>query len=118
MNGVVLEVGRKIKTPEKESEGVLTYSSMLGPNKAALLWLVMLLSTLVLSIAASYYAGYGWMAFFILSGVFAVCALPAFVFLKKKTNGISKMIELSSALWTVMMYLSLGGIPMLIELLS
>lgn len=118
MNGVVLEVGRKIKTPEKEAEGVLTYSSMLGANKATLLWLVMLLATLILSIAASYYAGYGWTAFFILTGVFSVCALPAIVFLKRKTNGLSKMIELSSALWTVMMYLSLGGIPMLIELLS
>ena len=29
MNGIVLEVGRKIRIPENEKEGVLTYSSML-----------------------------------------------------------------------------------------
>ncbi len=63
MNGIVLEIGRKIRTPEKESEGVLTYTSMLGTNRAVILWILILLVTLTLSFAACNFAGYGMMAY-------------------------------------------------------
>ena len=117
MNGIVLEIGRKIRTPEKEAEGVLTYTSMLGPNKAPLLWILVLFITLCLSIAASQFAGYGTTALLILGTVFILCTIPALLFLKNKTEKWSKTIELTSALWTIAMYLSLGGIPMLQKLL-
>lgn len=63
MNGIFLEIGRKIRIPELESEGVLTYSSLLGAKKAAVLWILILLLTMLLSIAASIFAGYGMAAF-------------------------------------------------------
>lgn len=118
MNGIVLEIGRKIRTPEKEKEGVLSYTSMLGTNKAVILWIVILFGTLCLSIAAAQFAGYGTMAFAVLSFSFLICVLPAVLFLRKKTENLSKLIEKTSALWTIIMYLSLGGIPMLQSLLS
>ncbi|MDQ3393947.1 MAG: UbiA family prenyltransferase, partial [Bacteroidota bacterium] len=59
MNGIVLEIGRKIRVPEKESEGVQTYTAMLGTNRAVWAWIGVLFITLCLSLAASYYAGYG-----------------------------------------------------------
>jgi len=117
MNGIVLEIGRKIRTLENEKEGVLTYSSMLGANRATLLWILVLFVTLCLSIAAAQFAGYGMMALIILSSCFLICALPAFLFLRKKDERFSKLIEKLSALWTIIMYLSLGGIPMLQALL-
>jgi len=49
--------------PELESEGVLTYSSLLGAKKAAVLWILILLLTMLLSIAAGIFAGYGMAAF-------------------------------------------------------
>lgn len=113
MNGVVLEIGRKIRTPEQESEGVLTYSSMLGTRKATWAWLGVLLVTLSLSIIASYYASHGISAYIVLISVFFLCALPAILFLNKQTAKTAKMIEYASALWTIAMYLTLGGIPML-----
>jgi hypothetical protein len=117
MNGIVLEIGRKIRAPQKEATGVLTYTSMLGINKAITLWLTVLFVTLCLGIAASHYAGYGTMALIILSVIFILCSIPALLFLKNNTEKLSKSIELSSALWTIAMYLSLGGIPMLQNLL-
>ena len=117
MNGIVLELGRKIKTPEKESEGVLTYTSMLGPKKAIYLWLAVLFVTLVLSILASQYAGYGEMALVILGSIFILCSLPAFSFLKKPNDKAAKWMEISSGIWTISMYLTLGGVPMLQTLL-
>ena len=117
MNGIVLEIGRKIRIPEKESEGVNTYTSMLGANRAVILWIFILLVTLSLSIAASIFAGYGMTAFIVLGAVFILCSLPAFLFLRTKTYKLSRMIEYSSALWTIAMYLTLGGGPMISKLL-
>jgi hypothetical protein len=45
-----------------------------------------------------------------------VCSLPAFIFLKNKTEKLSKYIEYGSALWTISMYLTLGGGPMISKL--
>ncbi|MEO6636975.1 MAG: hypothetical protein ABIN25_01790 [Ginsengibacter sp.] len=116
MNGIVLEIGRKIRIPKNESEGVLTYSGMLGPNRAVLLWMLILLVTLGLSIGAGMFAGYGLVTFMVLGCVFIICLLPAFIFLKKKYQSISKYIEYASALWTIAMYLTLGGGPMISKL--
>lgn len=117
MNGIVLEVGRKIRTPEKEAEGVLTYSSMMGATKATWLWLAVLVVTLAFSIAASAFAGYGQTGSIVLTIVFVICALPAFFFLRNNTQKSSKAIEYASALWTIAMYLTLGGVPMLQKLI-
>jgi 4-hydroxybenzoate polyprenyltransferase len=113
MNGIVLEVGRKIRTPEKEAEGVLTYSSMLGANKACRLYLLVLFITFLFALAACHYAGYGIAALVVLGAFLGLCALPAILFLKHKTESLSKKIELASALWTIAMYLTLGGGPMI-----
>jgi 4-hydroxybenzoate polyprenyltransferase len=118
MNGVVLEIGRKIKAPEFEAVGVLSYSFMLGFKKATYLWLAILLLTLILSIGAAHYAGYGLTGFYFLASAFVICAIPAFIFLIDQTKKTSKAIEISSAIWTIAMYLILGGIPMIQKLLS
>jgi hypothetical protein len=118
MNGIVLEIGRKIRVPEKESAGVLTYTSMLGAKKAIIYWLLTLGTTLLLSIAASVFAGYGPMVFGVLFAIFLVCSLPAALFLKIKTEKLSKMIEYASAFWTIGMYLTLGAGPMISKMLS
>lgn len=117
MNGIVLEIGRKIRVPEKETEGVDTYTSMLGINGAVLLWLLFLVVTLALSMLASVSAGYGNEVFFVLSGLFVICVLPAVLFLRSRTEPLSKMIEYASALWTIGMYLTLGAGPIISKLL-
>lgn len=115
MNGIVLEIGRKIRVPEKEE--VNTYSTMMGAAKASWLWLMVLIITLVLAVGACWYAGYGQMGVVVLCSLFIICCLPAFLFLYKQSHAKSKFIEWASALWTIGMYLSLGGIPMLKQLL-
>jgi 4-hydroxybenzoate polyprenyltransferase len=116
MNGIVLEIGRKIRIPEKEAHGVLTYTSMLGINRAVIYWIIVLFVTLSLSVAASVFAGYGMTSFIVLGIVFALCVWPAILFLIRKTHKRSKMIEYASAAWTIAMYLTLGGGPMISKL--
>lgn len=118
MNGIVLEIGRKIKTPEQEAKGVLTYSFLMGTKKSAWFWIFMLFVTLCLSTGAALYAGHGTWTYIILAMAFVLCTLPAQLFIQRPTKTFSKLIEYASAVWTIIMYLSLGGIPKLTELLS
>ena len=117
MSGIVLEVGRKIRPPGEESEGVLTYTSMLGVARAVWLWIAVLFVTFCLSVVAAAFAGYGRTALFILSGIFILCVLPAILFLRDNSRKSSKLIEYASALWTISMYLTLGGGPMISKLM-
>lgn len=118
MSGIVLEIGRKIKAPEQESEGVLTYSAMLGPVKSVLLWLGTLTLSLVLSITAAIYAGYGITGTVVLSLIYVLCCIPALSYLKYKSPKSGKLVEGASAAWTIAMYLTLGGIPMIEKLFT
>lgn len=115
MNGIVLEIGRKIRVVEKEEFN--SYSSKLGFKKATLLWIVMLFCTLLFSVLCCWYAGYGKNGFFTLSVCFIICVSPAILFLKVQKHVYSKAIEYASAVWTISMYLCLGGIPMLVNIL-
>lgn len=118
MNGLVLEFGRKIRTPETEEEGVVSYTKMYGTKGGVIIWLLLMLVTLGLAIGATNYANYGWIAILILSVCYLICALPGILFLRRPTKKGSKYIEYAAAGWTALMYLSLGGIPMLTALLS
>ncbi len=117
-NGIVLEIGRKIKAPEQESEGVLSYTAQLGTKRAVWLWVAVLAATLGLAVLAALYAGFGNGTLFFLLAIFGLCAAPAAFFLQKHRPKRAKLIEYASALWTISMYLSLGGIPMLKALFS
>jgi len=118
MNGLVLEFGRKIRTPEKEEEGVVSYTGLYGTKGGVVIWLVLLFITLGFAIGAAEYAGFGLNLILILVPFFLVCSIPGIQFLIKPTAKKSKFIEYASALWTALMYLSLGGIPMLKILLN
>ena len=111
-------MGRKIRIPEDEKEGVLTYSSLHGARNATLLWLLMILVTAGWAVAAVWFAGYGMQGFYTMLAIALVISIPAIFFLQKMTAKRAKMIEYASALWTIAMYLSLGGIPMAIEMLK
>lgn len=118
MNGIVVEFGRKIRPAFAEEEGVVTYSKLHGENRATLYWVIALTITLALSIAASVFAGYGLLAYTILFVLFILCCAPALLFIKNKTRKNAKMIEYASGVWTITMYLTLGGVPMLKNLFA
>ena len=112
-NGFVLEFGRKIRTKESEEEGIISYTKLYGAKGGVLAWLGILFVTMLLAIGASLYADYGIVSVLVLGGFFILCSLPGWLFLKNPTVKKTKLIEYSSALWTVLMYFSLGGIPMI-----
>ena len=118
MNGIVVEFGRKLKAPEDEEEGVVSYTKMWGAKGGTIVWMVSMAFTLGLATLAANYAGYGTPTFIILGGIFLLCILPGFFFIKQPRKKLAKAMEATSGIWTVAMYLTLGAIPMIMELIN
>ncbi len=116
-NGIVLEVGRKLKHPADEKEGVVTYSGMMGYKKGTRLWIIILLITASIAAAACYYASLHPISYIILAVLLMICLFFAFRYLKKPSKSASKGLEIISGVWTLIMYATLGGIPGLLKYL-
>ena len=52
-NGIVIEIGRKIRSPQDEEHGVETYSALWGPARATFVWIGALLATMILALFAA-----------------------------------------------------------------
>ncbi|RYE25955.1 MAG: hypothetical protein EOP51_02300 [Sphingobacteriales bacterium] len=117
-NGISLEIGRKIRIPEKEEPGVLSYTKLWGLKTAPLVWMLVLAANFAMAWICLVHAHYGSQSFYILSVLFLLSCLPALLFVSKPSYKKTKLIELISLVWAIGMYLLLGGIPLLIQLLS
>ena len=117
-NGVVLEFGRKMKTVDMEEEGVVSYTKLYGTTKAPIYWMLFLAITYGFTLIASYYANFDYKAYIIFTIVFLISIIPAILFINKPTKKKAKMIEIASAFWTFLMYLLLGAIPMINQLMN
>ena len=113
MNGMVLEFGRKIRTPDTEEVGVVSYTGLYGTKGGTIYWMLLLFATYILANMATSYAGYGSTGFIVLTVIFVISIIPGFLFLRNHTKKLTKLIEISSAVWMVFMYLTLGAVPMI-----
>ena len=111
LNGVVIEVGRKIRTPEGEREGVDTYTKAWGIRAAPLIWLGVLAATAGTAWLAARQVGIGPAAAVLLPAGAALAAVPALRFLLHPDAVPAKRIETASGGWTIAMYLLLGAGP-------
>lgn len=112
-NGVVVEVGRKIRTPQEEREGVDSYTKAWGTRRAPLVWLAVLATTsLLAAIALAAISAPGLLTLLLIAGVL-VCAVPAVRFLRSPSPSSAQRIEAASGIWTIAMYLLLGATPLL-----
>ena len=112
-NGCVIEIGRKIRVPADEEDGVETYSSLWGRFRAAAIWLAVLTLTFALSLACCLMRGYLLHAWPWLALAWAGAAAPAVLFLCGKDTGHG--IETASGAWTVLMYVLTGAVPYLLR---
>jgi 4-hydroxybenzoate polyprenyltransferase len=111
-NGMVIEIGRKIRAPQDEENGVETYSALWGPKRAIVAWMLVLLLTAGSAYAAARWIGFAMQAGIILIVLLAICGVLAYRFLQVQQTKRAKLIETISGIWTILMYLSLGVIPL------
>jgi 4-hydroxybenzoate polyprenyltransferase len=116
LNGMILEVGRKLRVPETEEYGVVSYTRLWGQRTAVVIWLCLLAANFALACFAESYAHDSTIGYTVLGSIFAVSTIPALLFLVKPGKVKTRMIELMSVVWALAMYLTLGGIPLLLKL--
>lgn len=111
-NGIVIEIGRKVRAPKDEETGVNTYSHLWGPRNATLAWLGAMATTAVCAVMASTEIAFV-VPVCVLLGVLLVSAVAvARRFLMAPDTGRAKAIETMAGIWTLCMYLGLGAIPL------
>jgi len=116
-NGVVLEMGRKIRAPEDEEQGVPTYTALWGRRTAVLGWLCSLIFTAVCALMAAKEIHFAKPVRVCLAMLLLFASLNAGLFLGGPTSKSAKRFEMIAGLWTLCMYLMLGAVPMLLRFL-
>jgi hypothetical protein len=111
-NGVVIELGRKIRAPDQEEAGVETYSFLWGRRNAVLSWLAAMLATLTCACIAAQPIGFSVPAASVLGTLWLGGLILGLVFLRSISGKIAKRIEAYSGAWTVALYLTLGVVPL------
>jgi 4-hydroxybenzoate polyprenyltransferase len=112
-NGVVIELGRKIRAPEDEEHGVQTYSVLWGRSRATLVWLVMLTLTMTCALLAARKIDFVLPVVGVLGALLLGAVWGVRRFVANPLAGSGKRFELLSGLWTLALYLSLGLFPLL-----
>jgi 4-hydroxybenzoate polyprenyltransferase len=111
-NGVVIEIGRKVRAPTDEETGVNTYTVLWGRPRAALAWVGAMLASGVCATVAAVLIGAASAVGAILGVALLLAALAAWMFVREPITRRAKRIELVSGLWTILMYLSVGAVPL------
>ena len=111
-NGIVIELGRKIRAPGQEETGVETYSVLWGPRIAVLAWLAAMGATLLCAGIAGARIAFAAPLLAVLGTCLVVAALCGRAFLHSPEPKASKRIETLSGVWTLALYLVLGVIPL------
>ncbi|MGD7652808.1 MAG: UbiA family prenyltransferase [Verrucomicrobiales bacterium] len=115
-NGLVIEVGRKMRQAEDEEEGVETYSRLWGRKGAVAVWLGCAALTGVFAGVAAQRVDFLWPVVVALAlagvGMLAVCR----GYLAAGMTG--KRVELMAGGWTLVLYAMLGVVPLVVKVMS
>jgi 4-hydroxybenzoate polyprenyltransferase len=115
-NGFVVEIGRKIRAPGDEEYGVATYSSLWGRRRAVLAWLSVLAGTSAAAELAALQIGFGQLVAAACTLWLLLSGLVAWRFLAAEGSRAAKAVETMSGLWTLLLYLALGALPLCLRL--
>jgi 4-hydroxybenzoate polyprenyltransferase len=116
LNGLVVEIGRKVRVPTDEEHGVETYSALWGTGRAARVWFVMVLLTAAAAWRAAATIGTENGMLILLAALVIACGAAALKVSRSQASGAGKTVEAMAGLWTVLMYLGLGAVPVLVTL--
>jgi len=107
-NGLVIELGRKIRAPEDEERGVPTYSVAWGVATAVSVWLLALGAGVVCALLAASRVAFTGAAALVLVPSAAIAVGTAWAFVHRPHSGGAHRIETVSGIWCLVTYLSLG----------
>jgi 4-hydroxybenzoate polyprenyltransferase len=112
LNGIVIEVGRKTRAPADEEAGVETYSALWGLRGATRVWLAAVGATALTAWQAAGRIGFDGPMLALLALLVSFCAVAAISVGNDPAPGRGRRIETAAGIWTVMMYVGLGILPL------
>ena len=115
-NGLTLELGRKIRAPHDEQEGVRTYTGLWGIRRASAAWLGSMAVTAACAIAAAREIGTPVAEALALVPLLVAAAWCRQRFLARPETPTARVLEHVTSVWTLVLYLSLGIVPLLLRL--
>jgi 4-hydroxybenzoate polyprenyltransferase len=110
-NGLAIEIGRKIRSPEDEEEGVATYSRLWGRSTAVASWWAVMGAALAFATMVAWRMRIVGRVDAILLAVFLGAIVVGAAYLRGSSKGRGKWIEQYSGVWTIALYLNLGLLP-------
>jgi 4-hydroxybenzoate polyprenyltransferase len=114
MNGVLIEIGRKIREPAAERDGVDSYTKAWGLRVAPSVWLATLAGSALLAAGAARHTGTAALAAPVLGALALLAAWPAFSFLRAPAERSARLVDLASQAWPAFTYLVLGALPFVV----
>jgi 4-hydroxybenzoate polyprenyltransferase len=111
-NGMVVEIGRKVRSPQDEEAGVETYTFLWGRRNAIRAWLGMAVCTAGFAYLAALEIGFARPMVLLLLVLFFAAAGAGMYFLQGAVPNRGRVIEAMAGVWSLLMYLSLGFVPM------
>jgi 4-hydroxybenzoate polyprenyltransferase len=114
-NGMVIEIGRKIRAPADEEQGVETYSVVWGRQGAVAAWLAAMVVCAAFALAAAREIRFVAPVAGVLAVLLVAAIAVAATYLRAPHPGTGKRFELVSGLWTLAMYLSVGVVPLVVR---
>ncbi|MBV9759376.1 MAG: UbiA family prenyltransferase [Acidobacteriaceae bacterium] len=112
LNGVVIEIGRKLRAPADEEAGVDTYSRLWGMRGASAAWFGAMVLTGACAWQAARIVHFGGALLGLVSLLLASAAIVLIRFLGNPEGGAGKRVETMSGIWSILLYLSIGLAPL------
>ncbi len=106
-NGMVFEIGRKIRAPEDEEIGVETYSALWGRDGAVIAWIGAMALAGVCMTAAATFLNLELPIAILLGSLWTGALVIAVRFLRMPVHRRGIAIERYSGVWTLLIYLGL-----------
>jgi 4-hydroxybenzoate polyprenyltransferase len=118
LNGLVVEVGRKIRAPHDEEPGVETYTALWGSRAATLVWCGAIAANVGLATIAAAHIGFARVDLAVFGALALAAGACAVGFLRSLRAGSGRRIEQMTGAWTLGSYLFLGIVPLGVHVLQ
>ncbi|PWK62118.1 UbiA family prenyltransferase [Roseicyclus mahoneyensis] len=117
VNGCVLEIGRKLWSPEAEIAGVDSYSALWGPGWAALVWSGCVVVSFALLMGVALVTGAFWITLTLGGAMALVCLASAASYARAPTPAAQKRMDTMAGLWVFACYALAGFAPLIVRLI-
>jgi 4-hydroxybenzoate polyprenyltransferase len=109
---LTIEIGRKIRAPQDEETGVETYTVLWGKQRAVIVWLTVVWLLALCALGAATQINFVVPTAFVLLLLLPGSVLVAWRFLAHPVTAWAKWFETLSGIWTLLVYLSVGIVPL------